>query len=190
MRVRRGGRAGPRPGEKVSPWARTGHRRPGARQAERRPRGPRVALGGRWPLLWGGGRRSLLPLQERGAEVGAGWPPGPSQTGFDVQSFPCSEKGKGQVPGPPPTPHPHPPQPGRNAPPAKASGSGGGRLHQALACTACTATVGLQTRASGSDQAVARPRPPCGPAAPPTLGSGSLAVRRPGPRQEPQRSAG
>lgn len=104
MSVRRGGRAGPRPGEKVSPWARTGHRRPGARQAERRPRGPRVGLGGRWPLLWGGGRRSLLPLQEGGAEVGAGWPPGPSQTGFDVQSFPCSEKGKGQVPGPPPPP--------------------------------------------------------------------------------------
>ena len=91
------------------PGAHTGHGRLRARRAEQQPRGPRG--GTRWQAAPPLGQWQAEPpcLQERGAEVGTGWPPGPSQTGLDVQSLPCSERGKGQVLGTP--------QPGRNTPP-------------------------------------------------------------------------
>lgn len=79
---------GPSPRKKAGPWAHSGHGRLRARRAGWWPCGPQWGLGGGRSLLWGGGGRSLLPLQGRGAEVGASWPPGPSQTGFDVQRFP------------------------------------------------------------------------------------------------------
>lgn len=149
-----------RPKDKPRPWAHTGHGRLKARRAEQRPRGSWGGLGGRRPLLRGRGRRSLLPLRERGAEVGAGRPPGPSQTGFDVQSFPCSKRGKGQVP--------ETPQPGRSAPTAKASGSGWGRLHPAQA----HAVWG-----SGSDQAAFQAPPALGCREPRQSAGGAINTR-------------
>lgn len=103
IETQRGLRAGPSLRERVRPWAHTG-------QGTLRATWAVTALR---PLLWGGGRWSLLPLQGRGAEVGTGWHPGPSQTGLDVQRSPCSEKGRGQAPGAPSQEPPSPPKASR-----------------------------------------------------------------------------